>query len=100
VLTSDFYSISRTKEELSIVCHASIQIESDKSETGWSCIKVMGPLDFEWTGILANLSQTLSDAGISMFALSTYDTDYILIKAEKLEAAKTVLLASGHRIIT
>lgn len=96
VFESAFYSISRTTDELSIVCPASLPLASDKAETNWSCIKVLGPLDFLLTGILAAISAVLAEANISIFALSTFDTDYILVKAEKLAAAKTALETAGY----
>ncbi len=96
VRQSDFYSISKTEDELSIVCGSSIRLNSENLETGWSCIKVSGPLDFSLTGILADISAILAEAGISIFALSTFDTDYILVKSEKLSIAREVLLSSGY----
>ena len=96
VYESQFYSISKTDEELSIVCNSTIQVNSEKSDTDWSCIKVEGPLDFSLTGILAEISTILAEAEISIFAISTFDTDYILVKSEKLPFAKKVLLKSGY----
>jgi len=96
VYESKFYAISKTEDELSIVCSSSIQLNSDKSESDWSCIKVLGPLDFSLTGILAEISAVLAKAKISIFAVSTFDTDYILVKSKKLPLAKKVLLKSGH----
>lgn len=97
VFEGEFYSISRTDEELSIVCSSSMILESENSETGWSCIKIPGPLDFSLTGVLSGLSKVLADAGISIFAVSTFDTDYILIKSEKLRAAQAALEKAGYR---
>ena len=91
ILKSAFFSITRTDEELSIVSSAKITLPSERSETGWACIKVLGPLDFALTGILAKISSILAEAKISIFALSTYDTDYILVKSGALAAAKKVL---------
>ena len=91
VCGSRFYSVSRTDEELSIVSPSSVVLPSERSEAGWACLKVLGPLDFSLTGILADISQVLAQAEISIFALSTFDTDYILLKAEKLQSAKTAL---------
>lgn len=96
VLKSDFFSITKTDEELSIVCDAEIPVSSEKSEKGWSCIKVSGPLDFALTGILAKISNILAEAGISIFALSTYDTDYILVKSKKLDIAERALKEAGY----
>ncbi len=91
VLKGDFFSITKTDEELSIVCDAHLPVSSEKTEAGWSCIKVLGPLDFALTGILAKISSVLAEAEISIFALSTYDTDYILVKKDKLNATNFVL---------
>jgi len=96
IYESKFYSISKTEDELSIVCNSSILLNSEETETGWSCIKVLGPLDFSLTGILADISAVLAKAEISIFALSTFDTDYILVKSEQISFAKDVLLASGY----
>ncbi len=96
VLEGDFFAIVRTDEELSIVCDAHLPVSSEKSEAGWACIKVLGPLDFALTGILAKISSALAEAEISIFAISTYNTDYILIKADTLDAAKKVLKKAGY----
>jgi hypothetical protein len=95
-LTGNFLSITRTDDELSIVCDADIALKSEKSETGWACIKVLGPLDFGLTGILAGIASVLAEAKVSIFAISTYDTDYILVKKEKLVAAQDVLKQAGY----
>ena len=99
VLDSAFFSITKTEEELSIVCDASIVLDAEVSESGWSCIKVLGPLDFALTGILAKLSSVLAEAQISIFAVSTYDMDYLLVKSEKLESAVRALIKQGYTII-
>ena len=78
-LNGSFLSITRTEDELSIVCDADIPLKSEKSESGWTCIKVLGPLDFGLTGILAKIASVLAEVEISIFAISTYDTDYILV---------------------
>ena len=93
VLKGDFFSITRTNEELSIVCDAHLSVSSEKSEDGWACIKVLGPLDFAITGILAKI---LAEAKISIFALSTYDTDYVLVKSKVLATAKNALEKAGY----
>ncbi len=95
-LTGNFLSITRTEDELSILCDAGILIESEKSESSWACIKVLGPLDFSLTGILAKIASVLAEAEISIFAISTYDTDYILVKKEKLAVAQEVLSQQGY----
>ncbi len=98
VFGSHFYSISRTDEELSIVCEQDIEIDSAKTSADWSCIKVIGPLDFSLTGILAGISSTLADAKISLFAISTYDTDYFLVKSRELPNTLYTLKNAGYVI--
>ena len=95
-LTGNFLSITRTDDELSIVCDARLSLNSDKIESGWACIKVLGPLDFGLTGILAWIASVLAQAEISIFAISTYDTDYLLVKKEKISATREVLLQAGY----
>lgn len=91
IYQSKFYSITKTDEEISVVCSSSVYLGSERTETGWTCIKIVGPLDFSLTGIMADISSVLADTKISIFAISTFDTDYILVKSEKLQAAKKAL---------
>jgi hypothetical protein len=93
---SQFYSITRTSDELSIVLPEETVPADWKAETGWRCLKVIGHLDFDLTGSLASLAIPLSETGISFFVISTYDTDYLLVKEDNLEKATKVLLKSGH----
>ena len=95
-----FISITRTPEELSIVCTEGLALKDVKQEAGWRAFKVEGPLDFALTGILASLLDPLAKAGISIFALSTFNTDYLLVKADKVEAATQALRAAGHGVRT
>jgi hypothetical protein len=96
---SRFYSVSRTDEELSIVCEATIDLHALQSNTGWRILKIVGPLDFSLTGVLAAVSKLLADREIPIFAVSTFDTDYILVRGTKLVEAKRVIAEAGHRII-
>ena len=96
LLPGNFLSITRTDDELSIVCDADIPLNSEKSEAGWACIKMLGPLDFSLMGILAKIASVLAEAEISIFAISTYDTDYVLVKKEKLVMVKEVLSQAGY----
>ena len=89
--SSGFLSITRTEEELSIVCEEDAVPSDVKAEKGWRAFKVNGILDFSMTGVLASLLNPLSAAKISIFAISTYDTDYLLVKSEKLSEAIRVL---------
>lgn len=91
-------SVTRTPEELSIVCEEDFVPDEVKAERGWRCFRVSGPLDFQLIGILAALTRSLAEAEISVFALSTYDTDYLLVRGEKVEAAVAALTASGHSV--
>jgi len=86
-----FFSITKTQEELSIVCEDRFIPSEMKVERGWRCFKVEGPLDFGLTGILSSLASPLAAAKVSIFAISTYDTDYLLVKKENFEKAKEIL---------
>jgi len=97
VFASPFYSICKTDEELSLVVPETVEIAAAKTEAGWRALKVVGPLDFSLTGILAGIASILTKAEVSIFAISTFDTDYILVKNENLKAAKEALLAAGHK---
>ena len=96
VLNNPFFSVARTSDELSIVVPEEVVVKSARQESGWSCIKVLGPLDFGLTGILAGISKILAEEGISIFAVSTFDTDYILVKQEACEHAMRALEAAGY----
>ncbi len=98
VFSSSFYSITRTADELSIVCETGINLESDSCESAWSMLKVLGPLDFSLTGILADISDCLAQAKVSIFAISTFDTDYILVKHSNLAKAVESLQNNGYKI--
>lgn len=101
VLLADvsFLSITRTADELSLVCPESLStnISGASTEKGWVAFK--GPLDFGWTGILGGLAQPLAENGISIFAISTYDTDYVLVKEENKEKTAEVLRDQGHTVV-
>ncbi len=92
------YSVTRTKDELSIVCP---QINVPKGivcNQGWSCLKIKGPLDLSSTGIISSIAKTLVQEGISLFSISTYDTDYVMVKEKDLEKAIFALTEAGQRI--
>lgn len=96
VFKSPYYWVGKTDQELSIVCDSAIDIAGGIKNAGWSCIKVIGPLDFSITGILAAISAVLAEAQISIFALSTYDTDYLLVKSHDLQEAINALVSAGY----
>lgn len=94
----EFYSVVKTTEELSIVCSDRLELISDKVDRGWNCIKVIGPLDFGLTGILAGISHVLAEAKISIFAVSSFDTDYLLVRSDLLAQALDTLHRAGYTI--
>lgn len=91
---SSFFSVTRTPDELSVVCDRNDVPPEIRSEAGWRIYKVHGPLDFSMTGVLSALATPLAGAGISIFALSTFDTDYLLVRAADLEASQEILCRS------
>jgi hypothetical protein len=94
---NDLLAVVRTRNELSIVCRDdTVPQKVTEVERGFRCLAVVGTLDFALTGVIASLAQPLADAGISIFGISTYDTDHILVRADRLEEAKTALRAVGH----
>jgi hypothetical protein len=95
---SGFVSITRTDDELSIVCAEDRVPATVKSSRGWRALKVEGPLPFDLTGVLASIVSPLAEAEITLFAFATYDTDYVLVMDEKLEAAVAALTRAGHRV--
>ena len=93
-----FFSITHTGNELSIVCNEQSVPHGIKSDKDWKCLKVEGPLDFSLIGIIANISTALAKEEISVFTVSTYDTDYILVKSSLLDKAIAALNKIGHFI--
>lgn len=93
------YFFSKTADELSLVCpEADLPAAVLQCERGWRALNICGTLDFGLVGILAKISGLLAEAGISIFAVSTYNTDYILIKAAHLDKAVTALSINGYQI--
>ena len=90
------FSVTRTAEELSVVCATSHVPADVRHESGWACLKLEGPFPFDETGVLASFIQPLSDSGVPIFAVSTFDTDYVLVKEAWLQKALDVLREAGH----
>ena len=90
----DFYSITRTEEEMSIIVKESSAPQDVEKEVGWRAFKIEGILDFSQIGILSSLSGLLAAEGLPVFVVSTYNTDYIFIKEKDLEKARKVLSTS------
>jgi hypothetical protein len=96
--TGGFYSITRTADELSLVCRQDAVPPGVRCEPGWRGVRVAGTIPFTAIGVLAGLTAPLADAGISVFALSTFDTDYLLVKEQDLGAAVEVWRRQGHTV--
>ncbi len=96
--SGNLYSVTATPEEVSVVCPERESPPEAKCERDWRCLKVSGPLDFSQTGVLASLADPLAKAEIPIFVLSTYDTDYVLVKNSRLDKALAVLKEAGHLV--
>lgn len=99
VFDAQVYFIAKTYEEISIVLPEEVDINSDEVEPDWRALEVVGPLGFSLTGILSNISAVLADKKISIFAISTFDTDYILVKNNKITEAITALRENNYQVI-
>lgn len=92
------FSITRTADELSIVCPQSLVPGAIRCERGWRCLRVVGTMEFSMVGVVASLSRPLAEAGIGIFVISTFDTDYLLVKENDLEKAVAALRSAGHSV--
>jgi len=95
----DFMSVTRTDDELSIVCSEHAGTGLAKVDGPWRAMKIRGPFAFDQTGVLASFLDPLANASIGIFAASTFDTDYVLVKSENLERAVQALQSAGHRFL-
>jgi hypothetical protein len=93
-----FTSVTRTEDELSIVCDDEAVPEDVQAERGWRALKVLGPIPFEMTGVAAALVAPLAEARISVFLMATFDTDYLLLKEDVFERAVGILRGVGHHV--
>ncbi|GAB3450226.1 ACT domain-containing protein [Actinophytocola sediminis] len=91
-------SVVSAQDGVTVVCPTSLTPEAEAREDGWRLLSVRGPLDFALTGIMAALAGELAAAGVSLFAVSTYDTDHVLVKAADLDRALAALRAAGHEV--
>jgi hypothetical protein len=94
-----FVSITRTDAELSIVCPQEAVPPGAQAERGWCCLRVAGPLGFGMTGILASLAGPLASSGVSIFVVSTYDTDYLMLQERDLGRGVDALVRAGHTVV-
>ncbi len=100
VLSKEFLFIGKTDEELSLVCRTEdVPSETLEREDGWRGLRVKGILDFSMVGVLSELTSILAEAGVGIFAVSTYNTDYILFKEKDYKRAISALGGSGHTIV-
>ena len=95
---SGFTSVTRTADELSIVCAETSVPQDATAERGWRAFRVEGPLDFALTGILASVVAPLAEARIPVFAIATYDTDYVLVREARVAEAAIALRAAGFQV--
>ena len=99
-LGKDFYFIGKTDEELSLVCPTEdVPADTTDRDDGWRAFRIQGVLDFSLIGILSKLSGILAENRIGIFAVSTFNTDYILVKEENLDRALTVLAGAGYTVL-
>lgn len=98
-LESEYCFIGKTDEEKSLVCvTGEVPSNTIRREDGWKAFRIQGVLDFSLIGILANITTILADNGISVFALSTYNTDYVLVKKENYQKGLRILASAGYQI--
>ncbi len=95
----EFISLTRTPEELSVVCAADAVPEDVRVERGWAALELAGPFEFQATGVLASFLAPLAAEGVPVFAISTYDTDWVMVPAARLGDALRALKAAGHNEI-
>lgn len=93
-----WYAITRTEHELSVVAPEAVDTGLGKRECGWSCLSVAGVLDFGEIGVMAGIAQVLASANVSLFAVSSYDTDHVLVRTADLQTAIDALTAAGHAV--
>ena len=99
VLSSDFYFIGKTHDELSLVVKEDIVIEAIESDYDWRVLEVLGPLNLSMVGIMADISAVLAAAKISIFVVSTFETDYFLVKSETLSKAVAALKKARYDVL-
>lgn len=98
LLEQPFFALLRSPDELSLCCRSTFPVSSQASETDWACLAVDGPLAFSMTGVIAGITAPLAAAGIPVFVVSSYDTDYLLIKQVQAESAGQVLRRNNIQV--
>src|SRR5262245_49640688 len=98
MLVGPFCSVTRTPNEVSVICPQDAVPEGVACEPGWRCLRVAGTIRFSAVGVLASLTVPLAADGISVFAVSTFDTDYLLVKDQDYDRAVAALRRAGHSV--
>lgn len=98
VLQSPIFFISKTEDELSVVVPDDVKVQSEASDANWRALEVLGPLSLSMVGIMAQLGSVFAKVNVSIFVVSTFDTDYFLIKHNDLKAAVDALRADGYKV--
>ncbi len=98
-ISGGFFSVTRMDDELSVVCPQELVPEDVRSEGGWRALKLEGPFEFSEVGVLASVAAPLAEAEVGIFAVSTFDTDYVLVKREQLRPAVAALRGRGHEVV-
>ncbi|RJF71537.1 ACT domain-containing protein [Deinococcus cavernae] len=98
-LQGEFWTVSRSADELSVVCLAALVPDGVQTQKGWAALKLHGPFEFTLTGVLASVLNPLKDAGIGIFAVSTFDTDYVLVAQGQLAQATAALREAGLQVM-
>ena len=98
VTAGDLFSVTRTVEELSVVCRQEAVPTGTQAEVGWRCLRVAGAMPFTLVGVLASLTKPIAAAGVGVFAVSTFDTDYLLVKEAEFQTAVAALRVAGHSV--
>lgn len=99
VLNSSLYFIGKTHEELSIVVPETVRLDSEESDTDWRVLEVLGPLQLSMVGIMAQIGNVLANAKVSIFIVSTFETDFFLVKQKDLHTATEALEQDGYKVI-
>ena len=98
-ISGGFFSVTHTDDELSVVCPDELVPEDVRSEGGWRALKLEGPFEFSEVGVLASVAAPLAEAEVGIFAVSTFDTDYVLVQEEQLRSAVAALRGRGHEVL-
>ena len=97
--SGEFCSLTRTADELSVACREHLVPDGMRCERGWRCLRVAGTMDFSMVGVVSSLATPIAESGLGVFVVSTFDTDYLLVKDHDLERVIQALRGYGHNVI-